>query len=59
MIKKAGAVVLLLLFCAFLCYGCHTAGRSFQGAVQGASEDVSGVAGGITKLDNWIKKNMW
>ncbi|MDD2690073.1 MAG: hypothetical protein PHT41_08005 [Candidatus Omnitrophica bacterium] len=59
MIKRTGIVVLLLLFCALLGYGCHTAGRSFQGAVQGASEDFSGIGGGITKLDNWIKKNMW
>ncbi len=59
MVKRLGVIVALLSFCAFLASGCHTVGRSFQGAVEGAAEDTSTLVGGIAKLDNWIKKNMW
>lgn len=59
MVKRTASAALLLFFCTLLVSGCYTAGRSLQGAAQGATEDASMLAGGITKLDNWIRANLW
>lgn len=51
------AVILVAMLC-----GCSTAkgiGTGIGCTIEGAGKDTATLWGGLVKLDNWIKKNLW